>query len=134
MKKTILITVLSIVVGTALYLSSPISACDAQAPPDDDPVLFAQAAVQAGFAAAALRLIEEGEIERAKQILEFQLARGLVRAGQLSGESRKLEAASPELEESLKRAKAYVQDHGLGPELEIAAEKAINFAGQGSDR
>ena len=126
MTRTILITVLSIMVGA-------ISGC-AQAPPDVAPVLFVQAAAQAGFAANALRLIEEGEIERAKQILEFQLTRGLIRAGDLSGESGKLEVAAPELEESLKRAKAYVQDHDLDPELVKAAEKAINFAGQDSDR
>ena len=134
MNKTILIIALSVLVGATWYLSSPTSACDAETSPDEAPALFLQAAVQAGLATSALRLIEEGEIERARQLLEFQLARGLLRAGELSENANRPDVTTPEIEESLKRAKAYVQDHNLDPELVNAAEKAIGFVGQGSNR
>jgi len=80
----------------------------------------------------ALRKIEEGDIEKAQQLLQFQLAMGLTKAGEFSNIAPPPETATAELLEALRRARSYVQDHSLNPELVVAADKAINHFNQTS--
>lgn len=126
-----LIVALLSMATVGLFVLFPPGACDEQAQSNHEQVLLVQGVVQAGFAANVLRKIEEGDLEKAQQILQFQLARGLTNAGKFANNATTPPTTvTPEVVESLKRARSYVQDHSLNPELIVAADKAINFFNQ----
>ena len=116
---------LLVVASLGLLAASPAVARADENPADGEAALLVEAAARAGFAAAALATIDHGDIAKATEILRLQLAHDLSRAGELADCPPDSETMTPHLVESLERAKSYVQDHSLDPELVEAADKAI---------
>lgn len=115
----------SVVTAVCVFTSVVVCADETADTRSCDSEQLLQAAVSAGSAANALKLIEEGETEKAVDILRFQLTSSLVAADRLAETSDSPKVAVPNLVESLRRAQSYVRDNHLDSDLIVAAEKAI---------